>query len=77
MGPLQLIRSASKLRLTISSQGMLPMDHSLTPHMYRWVNPNGRPCTPPPERHLMLSHSPSGHLDPRVHQEPDVQKVSW
>jgi hypothetical protein len=71
----EVIRSTSKLQMTLLPLGRLPMDYDMNPQMYRWTDARGKPCSPPPRRHLTIPRSPSGQLDPQIYQEPDVRKV--
>lgn len=45
---MQLIKNAKKLRLWVLSHGRVPSSH-MANKVYRWVDPDGRPTTPPPD----------------------------
>ena len=71
-----MIKGARKIKLSVTAHGMVPSAQGADPLSYQWVDSRGRPCSPPPGRHLMGSTTPSGEIDPRVYQEPNVRKVN-
>ena len=66
------MKSSKKLRLWVLSRGRIPTSH--TAHkVYRWVDAEGRPTTPPPDPFEQKSRGDSN----RVLNEADERKVCY
>ena len=70
---LQLIRGCKKLRLWLLSHGRVPSTR-MAHKVYRWVDQEGRPTTPPPDPFIIAEQRARG--DYRLGIEADERKVS-
>ncbi|CAI8055161.1 Whirlin, partial [Geodia barretti] len=69
----QLIRGCKKLRLWLLSHGRVPSTR-MAHKVYRWVDQEGRPTTPPPDPFIIAEQRARG--DYRLGIEADERKVT-
>ena len=68
----QLIRGCKKLRLWLLSHGRVPTTR-MAHKVYRWVDSEGRPTTPPPDPFIIAEKRVRGEY--RFGSEADERKV--
>lgn len=70
---MQLMKSVKKLRLFVLAHGHLPGSR-MAHKVYHWVDPEGRPASPPPDPFEIQDSTRGG--DHKVMNEADERKVN-
>jgi len=73
MVSIQLMNSSNKLRLWVLSHGRVPSSH-MAHKVYRWVDSEGRPTTPPLDPFEIMEQKSRGGSN-RLLSEADERKV--
>ena len=75
---LQILKGAKKIKLCVVDRGMYPGTYS-GHTQYRWMDPAGRPVSPPPEPRdtdsRMSEGQPGGKSEMRLLSNSDERKV--
>ena len=66
------MKSCKKLRLWVLSRGIVPSSR-MAHKVYRWVDPEGRPTTPPPDPFELMEQRAKGTY--KLLNEADERKV--
>jgi len=74
MVSIQLMNSSNKLRLWVLSHGRVPSSH-MAHKVYRWVDSEGRPTTPPLDPFEIMEQKSRGGSN-RLLSEADERKVT-